>query len=382
MESSYFQPLERFEQIRARTVGFGDRLCDLAYANPYGGPDPRAVRALADALDDRRRLQLQYSPYGGKTLARRKVAEALRESHRHEFRYEDVVLTPGAMAGLHLALRESCEPGDEVLIPVPCWLDYPLYCSYLDLVPVPVPREEPNFALAPDRLRAHITDRTRAIIVTQPDNPTGRVHEGRQLRELASVLSETEEEYGRPVTVISDETHREFVPRSSYLSPAREWPRTLIVYSFGKIHRLQGQRTGYVAVPPEHPERSDTRRALVRLVRAAGFCTPTGLMQSALPDLLDIRYDLEDLIERKRDFRTRLTEAGYSVTPSPYTFFLYVETPGGRGDFDFARVLAEEGVLVLPAPVFHHRGHFRVSLTAETDRLDRALDVLSGAVAP
>ena len=96
--STLLDPLERFEAIRRRVVRLGPRLCDLSYANPYGGAQEAAVAALREALEDQRRLDLQYTPFGGNTLARRAVADALQSSHRLPFTFEDVILTPGAMA--------------------------------------------------------------------------------------------------------------------------------------------------------------------------------------------------------------------------------------------------------------------------------------------
>jgi len=129
--TSLIEPLERFEGIRRRVVRLGDRLCDLSYANYYGGAQEDAKRAIRAALDDDRLLGLQYSPFGGHTFARRAVGDALRVSHGLPFVFSDIVLTPGAMAALQLALRVAGDPGDEVLIPVPCWLDYPLYVRSL-----------------------------------------------------------------------------------------------------------------------------------------------------------------------------------------------------------------------------------------------------------
>jgi aspartate aminotransferase len=112
-------------------------------------------------------------------------------------------------------------------------------------------------------------------------------------------------------------------------------------------------------------------------MRVTGFCTPTALMQQALPALLSLRPRLEPFIRRRARALAALEAGGYEVVPSQATFFLYPRTPSGLDDFAFAERLARRGVLVLPAPVFHHRGHFRLSLTASDDMLERALAVLA-----
>jgi aspartate aminotransferase len=370
------EPLEAFEAIRRRATRLGDRLCDLSYANPYAGVAPRTRDVLREALDLERRLDLQYSPFGGHTLARRAVADALGESHALPFVHEDVVLTPGAMAALHLALRASGTGGDEVIVPVPCWLDYLLYARHVGLVPVPVPLPPPDFPLDLDRIEEAIGARTAAVLISHPSNPAGQCYPREALAALADVLARAERRFGRRLTLISDETHRDFVDGGTYASGAAAWPTTLIVYSFGKYHYLQGQRLGYVAVSPQHPLRRETAAGLVRLMRVTGFCAPTALMQAALPGLLALRHDLAWLGRWRHRLTVELADAGYGMARPVATLFVYVATPEGRDDFDFIREMSLAGVLALPAPVFHHRGYFRLSLTGSEEMLERSLPIL------
>jgi aspartate aminotransferase len=379
---SLLQPLETFEAIRRRAMRLGERLCDLSYANPYAGVAPRTRAVLKEALDHERRLDLQYSPFGGHTLARRAVADALAESHALSFTHEDVVLTPGAMAGLHLALRACAAPGDEVIVPVPCWLDYLLYARHVGLVPVPVPLRPPDFQLDVERIEAAIGERTSAVLISHPSNPAGQCYPRDALAGLNEVLARAERRYGRPLTLISDETHRDFVSPGTYASGASAWPTTLIVYSFGKYHFLQGQRLGYVAVSPCHPSRQETAAALVRLTRITGFCTPTALMQAAIPGLLALRHDHAWLEPWRQRITQELADAGYELARPVATLFVYVATPGGRDDFDFIRELSLAGVLALPAPVFHHRGYFRLSLTGSEEMLERSVPILRRFASP
>jgi aspartate aminotransferase len=372
-------PLETFEEIRRGVVHLGDRLCDFSYANPYDGVAERTRAVLRTALEQRRALALQYSPFGGQTRARRAVADALRATHGLAWTYRDVVLTPGAMAGLHVALRLAGGPGDEVIIPVPAWLDYPLYARHLDLSPVLVPLLAPHFDVDVATIAEAITPRTCAVLLSQPANPTGRHYPASTWVDLADALAAAERRTGRPVTLIADETHRDFVASGTFSSPAAAWAATLVVYSFGKYHLLQGQRTGYVAVSPRHPRRGTLADEAVRWSRIVGFCTPSALMEAAIPELLALRHELGWLDERRARTVALLREAGYEVVPADGTLFLYVGTPEGRDDFEFTRELAAAGVLVLPAPVFHHRGYFRLALTASHDMCERGLAILQRA---
>jgi aspartate aminotransferase len=376
------EPLERFEQIRRRVARLGDRLCDLSYANPYEGVHQEARRALRETLEEERLLDLQYSPFGGQALARRAAADALRESHGLPFGGGDVILTPGAMAALQIALRGAGRPGDEVVIPVPCWLDYPLYARHVGMEPRQVPLLGERFEIDADAIEEAVSERTCAVLLCHPGNPTGRNHGAEALARLGQALGRAERRHGRAITLVADETHRDFVAPGEYTSAAAAFDRTVIVYSFGKYHFMQGQRLGYAAVSPRHPERERIAAELVRWTRIAGFATPTALMQRALPRLLALRHDHGWLERWRSTVVERLRGGGYEVTEPDATMFVYARTPERQpDDFAFTEEIAARGVLVLPAPVFHHRGWFRLALTASERSLERALTLLEGVPA-
>lgn len=363
--------VDRFREHAIRSAGTG--VCDLAYANSYDGAPEAVLDALRGALDPERALDLQYTPYGGATLARRQVSDALTTSHGVRFNFRDVVLTPGAMAALNVVFRcLANEPGGEVVVVTPCWIDYPLYLANLGLLARFVPVQPHTLRLDVDAIEAAIGPRTRAVVLSQPANPTGVLYDATELSALADVLQRAP---SKPL-LVSDECHRDFTfAPHTFVSPATFYDRTCIVYSFGKRLFIQGQRLGYVAVSPQHPERRELSTLFERAVRITGFCTPTALMQRALGHLMALEPDHVPLLRRRDGALAALLDAGYDVVPSQATFFLYPRTPGGD-DFTFTERLARRGVLVLPAPVFHHRGHFRISLTAGDDMLLRGVHAL------
>jgi aspartate aminotransferase len=369
---------ERVDELRARALRHGGRaFADLAYANSYDGPPPEALAALRGAVDSARSLALQYTPYGGATVPRRLVGEALRKSHGLPFDHRDVVLTPGAMAALNVVFRAARHEGEasEVVVVTPCWLDVPLYLENLGLVPRLVPLDRRTLRLDLAAIEAALGPRTRALVLSQPANPTGLLYDAEELGALAALL---ERAPGRPL-LVSDECHRDVVfEPHAFVSPASFYDATCVVYSFGKRLFLQGQRLGYAAVSPRHPERRALARTLERLTRVMGFCTPTALMQLAVGDLLRVPSDLGRVARRRERVVAGLLEAGYDVVPSQATFFVYPRAPGGD-DLAFAERLGGRGVFVLPSAVFHDAGRFRLSFTASDEMLDRALSVLSAA---
>jgi aspartate aminotransferase len=372
------EPQERFEALRRDAERrHGRTLADLSYANAVDGPTSAVKEALREALEAVRATDLQYTPYGGSTLTRREVARALGRSHDLPFHYRDVILTPGAMAALNVAFRvaQAGDEGAEALVVTPCWIDYPLYLAHLGIEAKLVP-SPPSLRLPLDAIRAALGPRTRMVVLAQPSNPTGILHRRDELDALARLLDEAP---GRPM-LISDECHRDVVfGDARFVSPAAAYDRTLVVYSFGKSLFMQGQRIGYVAVSPRMPEREAMARELERACRYMGFCTPTALMQTAIRRLLRLPVDVAPIARRRGVLLDALRAMGYEVPAGEATFFVYPRIPSGEDDFAFCGRLAEEGVLAMPAAVFHHRGHFRLSLTASDGTIDRALPVLARA---
>jgi aspartate aminotransferase len=248
---------------------------------------------------------------------------------------------------------------------VPTWLDHPLYVATDGREPRLVPLREEDFGLDLEALARAIDEDTRALILTCPGNPTGRLFEADELRALAELLDRAP---SAPL-LISDECHRDYV-RGAFVSPVTSYARTAVVYSYGKRFLTQGQRLGYAAISPRHPEAAALVADLRRLARAHGHGTPTALMQQALPELKALAPDVASVLARKERTRARLEAAGL-VVRGDATMFLYVKVDD---DWAATEALAKRGVLVLPAAIFHHRGWIRLTASAREDMLERGLE--------
>jgi aspartate aminotransferase len=375
----WIEPQEQFEAIRRDAVRHHARVCDLAYANVHDGAAGIAVEAMRAALDRAGPLDLQYTPYGGATVTRRLVADQLRGRYACEFDWRDVVLTPGAMAALNVLLqsvRLDGAAGNEIVLVAPCWMDYPLYVAQLRMTPILVP-VRPDLHLDLDRLRAAVGPRTRAVVLSQPANPTGVVYDAGELDALARLLLEAPD----PPLLISDECHRDVHrPGLQVPSAIASYPNTAVVYSFGKLFGIQGQRIGYIAISPRMTGRRDMASVCAQLCRVMGYCTPTALMQIAVRALLGRTPDLSAIDRRRTRVVAALRQAGLSVVPPDATFFVYPRTPASD-EITFVRLLASRGVLVLPASMFHHTGHIRLSLTATDAMIDEAIARIVDAAA-
>ena len=373
------RPLEDFALLHAQTIRrLGARAIDLSYPNPRACRDARAYELLSEAAAQAEISDLQYTPFGGLTQARRNIAGALARRFGLPFRFTDIILTPGAAAALRVAFQTIFQPGDQVILIAPCWMDYPVYLQSLGIAATVVP-SGPGKHLDRAAVEEAWTPATRGIVISQPACPTGVVYTERELRALGALLDGMAGRYGRPPVLISDEVHRDTVwTGASFTTPLSVYPESLSVYSFGKAWSMQGQRTGYIALSPEMIRRQPLAAALERMMRITGHCAPTALMQRVASCLASLTPDTDGLTSLQQHARTQLAAAGFDVVPADATSFVYVREPDGNNP-GLAALAARQGVLVMPSGIFHEQGYFRIALNVGHPELSEAAARLAAA---
>jgi aspartate aminotransferase len=308
------------------------------------------------------------------------VAKRLEEWRHLPFEAEDIALTPGAFGAIATALYALVDQGDEVIFSIPPWFFYEPMILAAGASPVKVAVRASDYDLDVDAIAAAISPRTRVVIINTPNNPTGRIYPAGTLTRLAAVLTEASGRYGTPIYLLSDEPYARLVFSDATLtSPAAFYPHTLVSYSYGKVLLTPGQRLGWLALAPTMPEREQMRQVIQVAQMAAGWLFPNALLQHAIDDLEHLSIDLVEL-ERKRDFLGRaLQTQGYDLRLPEGTFYLWVRSPQ-PDDFAFALRLAQDRVLVLPGSAAEGPGHFRISLTASPDMIERSLPIFARAL--
>lgn len=306
------------------------------------------------------------------------VVAALRGRRGIDYRPEDVFLTDGAFAGLLLTIRLVADAGDEVIFVSPPWFFYRALIVGAGAVPVRVRCDLETWDLDVDAIEAAITERTKAVIVNTPNNPTGKIYPPETLGHLAEVLAAAGERIGHPIYLISDESYsRILFDDRPFRSPTELHPYSFLVYTFGKTLLTPGQRMGYVVLPPEMPEPDEVRRGL-RLGQMAfgGNGVPNALPQRAFGDLEGLSIDVKHLQTRRDRVVDGLRDAGYDVHTPEGTFYLLPRSPD-PDDAGFVDRLASEKVFVLPGGVVEMPGYFRISLTGSDEMTDRALPIFA-----
>jgi aspartate aminotransferase len=310
--------------------------------------------------------------------ARQAVVEALQDRRGIAYRPDDVFLTDGAFAGLLLTIRLVTDPGDEVIFVSPPWFFYRALILASGATPVRVRCDVDTWDLDVDAIAGAITERTKAIIVNTPNNPTGRIYPPETLERLAAVLREAADRVGHPVYLISDESYSRIVfGDRPFRSPTEFHPYSFLVYTFGKTLLTPGQRVGYVVIPPEMPEPEEVRVGLmVGQLAFGGQGVPSAVMQRAIGDLERLSVDVKHLEARRDRMVDGLRDVGYDVHSPEGTFYLLPRSPV-RDDQAFVERLAAEKVFVLPGTIVEMPGRFRISITANDEMVDRALPIFA-----
>jgi aspartate aminotransferase len=361
-----------YQRSRYADARFEPGVCDFTFGNPHEMPLEGLVCAIRERANPKDENWFAYKSSEEEPQAF--LAERLREELGLAFEPEDVALTAGAFAAIAVAFRLVLDVGHEAIISEPAWFCYEPTLLAADAVPRKVSLTGDRFDLDLRAIDAAIGPRTRMVIVNTPHNPTGRIYERAALAELAELLERASQRIGHRIYLLSDEPYRRLrFDGRGFVSPAALYPWTFISYSYGKVLLAPGQRLGYLAISPLMPavERKAYQDAMFSAQMALGWCFPNAVMQYAVPDLENVTIDREALARRRDTLLRALGDAGYDTLAPEGTFYLWCRWPGDPERLFGA--LADRNVFVMPGSLLGSREHFRISLTASDDMVERAL---------
>jgi aspartate aminotransferase len=362
-----------FEEGALRKARYGpENVFDFSLGNPNLEPPGRFKEILKELASDNSSGMHRYMPNAGFVETRKAVADYLSNQNNLGFGPEDIVMTVGAAGAMNVVLKAILNPGDEVIIPAPYFMEYNFYLDNYGGIPKAV-TTNPDFSLDLFAIEKAIGSNTRAVLINNPNNPTGRVYEKHELAQLGELLTQYSQRYGEPIYLISDEPYSKIIYNGvvcpSIFDAYRE---SFLATSFSKDLSLAGERIGYIAVHPLITEKDIIIEGLILCNRILGFVNAPALMQRLIPFLLEEGVDVT-LYQRKRDiFCEGLEAARYRFAKPKGTFYLFPETPI-PDDVEFVRSLQEENILTVPGTGFGGPGHFRIAYCTEDETIERAL---------
>lgn len=365
----------------------GKDIISLNVGEPdFGTPDyikVAGMKAIADNFT-------KYTPGNGILELRQAIVKKLKEDNGLNYTVNEVTTAVGAKQAIASAMMVIAGPGDEVLLPIPCWVSYTEMIRLAGATPVFVPVRQDNYELDLDAIRAAITPRTKAIVICTPNNPTGAVYSEESLRELADLAVKHD------FFIVADEIYEKMVydgaKHFSVASISREvWERTITVNGFSKSYAMTGWRIGYAAA------RADVIKGIMAVQSQTTSATSAISQKAALAALQGSQHDMQIMVEefkRRKDYVVQRLNAVEGITCPDVkgAFYVYPDVQpylGKRfGDkvienaVDLCQYLLDEALIsTVPGEAYNVPGKIRISYSNSMENLEKALDRLENALA-
>jgi aspartate aminotransferase len=362
-----------FEEGARRREKYGaENVFDFSLGNPNLEPPPRFKQVLIELINDPSPAQHAYMSNAGLVETRQAVADYLNSFNQPDFTPDEIVMTVGAGGALNVVLKTILNPGEEVVIPKPYFVEYDNYLDNHQGIPRVV-GTKPDFSLDFDAISESVSEKTKAFLIDSPNNPTGKVYQEEELEELGNLLRHYSEKLGRPIYLISDEPYRKIAYDGITVPSVFDaYKETFVVTSFSKDLSLPGERIGYAAAHPDISAKGMIIGGMVLCNRILGYVNAPALMQRAISNLLEESVDIVQYQNKRDMLCDGLASFGYDFVKPKGAFYLFPRTPI-EDDVAFVSALQEENILTVPGSGFGGPGHFRIAYCVSDEVIKGAL---------
>ena len=371
MEGSWIRRM--FEEGANLKQRYGDEnVFDLSLGNPVMEPPPEFHQELKKLMKKPRPGMHRYMENAGYADTRAAVAVQLSRETGIRFCGNDIVMTCGAAGALNVVLKTILNPGDEVIVFAPYFMEFGNYIDNHGGVIKVLPTDK-KFIPKLDALKAAITDKTKAVIINSPNNPTGVVYNQVFVRRLGELLRIKESQYQKQFFLISDEAYRKIIYDGLPYPPVfHHYRNSIVVASHAKDLALPGERIGYIAIHPDCSHHDELVNGFVFCNRVLGFVNAPAMMQHLIKNLQHVTVSIADY-QRKRDLLyDNLVKMGYSVVKPQGAFYMFPRSPL-KDDVAFVDELRQWNILVVPGQGFGTPGYFRISYCVDDRTLKGSL---------
>ncbi|HWI54633.1 MAG TPA: pyridoxal phosphate-dependent aminotransferase [Desulfobacteria bacterium] len=348
------------EGARLSKIYGADKVYDFTIGNPSVEP-PAAFKAeLKNLADNPIRGMHMYMSNAGYSETRQAVAKVLSEDSGLEIAEESVIMTVGAGGALNVVLKTILDPGDEVIILTPFFVEYKFYIDNHNGAARVVSTRE-DFQLDIAAIEEAIGPKTKGIIINTPNNPTGVIYDAQSLGELGSMLRRKEAELGTDIYVISDEPYAKIsYDGVSVPSVFKYIDNSIVVTSHSKDLALPGERIGYLAVSPKVKDLAFVMEGMTFSNRVLGFVNAPALMQRLVARLQRESVDIAEYQEKRDLLYDNLTQMGFKMIKPQGAFYLFPESPI-PDDIAFVKAALKHNILLVPGSGFGKPGYFRMA---------------------
>lgn len=360
------------EGAQLRAIHGEENVFDFTLGNPSMEPPAALHRELARLAANPVPGMHRYMNNAGYEETRRAVAEAVSEKAPQPLGPEHVIMTCGAGGALNVVLKTILNPGEEVIILTPYFVEYKFYVDNHGGVTKEVWTDRDTFQLDISAIEAAIGPNTRALILNSPNNPTGVIYPAASLQALGDMLARKERELERTLYVISDEPYARLSYGVEVPGIFRHVRNAVIATSHSKDLALPGERIGYLAANPAMDEVKLFLEGAVFCNRVLGFVNAPALMQRLVAGLQKESVDVDEYREKRDLLYDSLTAMGFSMVKPEGGFYFFPKSPL-PDDIAFVKLAQKHNVLLVPGSGFGAPGFFRIAYCIDTAIIRRSL---------
>lgn len=370
-----------FEQGEKMKAEFGaENVFDFSLGNPDVPPPREFDEVIRRLAADTRPGVHGYMPNGGYPAVREALAGRVSAEQGVALSGDEILMTCGAAGALNVVMKSILDPGDEVIVLAPFFVEYHFYIDNHGGVARVVPCDA-DFNIDHEAIRAAINERTRAVIINSPNNPSGQVYTQRSLDALGAMLAEEGDRHATTIYLVQDEPYRDIVFEGvEVASTLRASNQAIVLSSYSKGLSLAGERIGFLAVHPDIADKADLLNALTLANRILGFVNAPALMQRVVAELPDVSVDAGIYARRRALFQRILDDAGFQYLLPKGAFYFFPRSPIAD-DVAFCGILQEHKILAVPGSGFGTPGFFRLAFAVPDDVIERSAQGFCRAVA-
>lgn len=352
-----------FEEGKKLAAKYGaENVYDFSLGNP-NVPAPAEVNEAVKAIVDEEESTFVhgYTSNSGYEDVRKAVADNLNKRFGTAFGVENIIMTVGAAGGLNVIFKSLLNPGDEVIAFAPYFGEYRAYVGNYDGKLVEVAPDLATFQPDMKAFEAAITPKTKAVIVNNPNNPSGVVYSEETVKRLAAIMDGKQKEYGTEIYLISDEPYRELVydgVQVPFLT--KYYDNTVVGYSFSKSLSLPGERIGYLVIPDEVVDAKMLQAAAGVATRILGFVNAPTLMQRVAARCLDAEVNVAAYDKNRQALYNGLTKLGFECIKPQGAFYLWVKAPSNN-EMELVNAAKKHNILLVPGSSFACPGYVRIA---------------------
>ncbi len=364
-----------FEEGKRLAEKYGrENVYDFSLGNP-NFPAPEKVKTAAiRILSEEEPVAVHgYMENAGYASVRAAVADSLNKRFGTAFAADNIIMTVGAAGGLNIILKTLLNPGDEVLVFAPYFLEYGNYVANFNGVLKYIPANTGDFQPSAEALEEYVTPKTKVLLINNPNNPTGVIYSEETIKKIAAVLEKKQKEFGEPIYIVADEPYRELAYDGAEVPFLTKYYRNTIVgYSWSKSLSLPGERIGYVVIPEEADDAALITNAAIIANRILGFVNAPSLMQKVVAECLEEQTDIGAYDANRKLLYNGLKDCGFECVYPSGAFYMWLKSPVDD-DKEFVERAKKYNILLVSGASFACPGYVRLAYCVSPDMIKRSL---------